>query len=79
MANGCPVVSFQNKLIREILGDSAALFNPSEISDIAEKIKSILVSDDIGNEYVKKGFNLFNEYQWQKCANITTKAYKKFI
>tara|TARA_A100001388_G_C28754694_1_gene494309 strand:+ start:433 stop:1533 length:1101 start_codon:yes stop_codon:yes gene_type:complete len=79
MANGCPVAASKTSSLGEILGDSAALFNPSEISDIAEKIKSILVSDDIGNEYVKKGFNLFNEYQWQKCANITTKAYKKFI
>ena len=79
MANGCPVAASKTSSTGEILGESAALFNPLEVSDIAEKIKSILISDEIGNKYVKKGFNLVDKYQWQKCANITTKAYKKLI
>ncbi len=79
MANGCPVAASKTSSIGEILGESAALFDPLVISDITEKIKSILTSDDIGKEYVKKGFKLINKYQWQKCANITTKAYERLI
>ena len=76
MANGCPVAASKTSSVGEILGDSAALFNPLEISDITEKIKSILVSDDIGNEYVKKVLILLKNINGKNVQTLQPKLIK---
>ncbi|MEZ8382421.1 glycosyltransferase family 4 protein [Vibrio splendidus] len=48
MASGTPVICSNSTSLPEVVGDSALLFNPRDVSDIANKIVNIFSDDDSG-------------------------------
>lgn len=75
MARGVPVVSSNAACLPEILGKGAIYFNPLDIDDIVEKIKKVLLDDQVKKELIRKGFEQVKKYTWQKMAKEILEIY----
>ncbi len=49
----------------EVVGDAAVLFNPYEVSDIANSIQSVINEQIDSNEYIKKGIKQYRKFSWE--------------
>jgi len=76
MKRGVPVVSSHATCLPEILGNAAVYFNPQDVSDMAEKIKKVLLDKNLKSELIKKGLEGVKKYDWQKTAEETLTLYK---
>lgn len=88
MARGVPVACSNTGSLPEILGEAVVYFNPLDIDDMAEKMRSILSNDGIkktlSNDRVKKdliekGFEQVKKYNWGKMAKETLRVYKNIV
>lgn len=75
MKRGVPVASSNATCLPEILGKAAIYFNPLDVNDIAEKIKKILLDEDLRKRHIEKGFKQIRRYSWRKMAEETLKIY----
>jgi glycosyltransferase involved in cell wall biosynthesis len=77
MAAGIPVVSSWGGALKEILeipnsGKSAGLlFDPYDLTDMEEKIKTVLGSREIRKEMIEGGKKRAGEFSWDKAARET--------
>ncbi|MFH1129674.1 MAG: glycosyltransferase family 1 protein [Patescibacteria group bacterium] len=76
MKRGVPVVASNLTCVPEILGDAVLYFNPLNVDDIAEKIKTALINREIREELIKKGFEQIKKYDWSKMSRETLEIYK---
>jgi len=79
MARGVPIACSNAACLPEILGEAAIYFNPLDIDDMAEKMRSILSNDEIKKELVRRGFEQVKKYSWEKMARETLKIYKNVL
>lgn len=77
MKRGVPVISSNAACLPEILGTAAMYFDPLDINDIVEKMRSILSNDEAKKELIRKGFEQVQKYSWQKMTKQTLEIYKK--
>lgn len=75
MARGTAVASSNAACLPEILGEAAIYFNPSDIDDMADKIKKVLIDEDLRKKLIQKGFEQVKKYDWRKMAEKTLKVY----
>lgn len=69
MAAGRPIVSSDLPSIREVLNEeNAVLVKPDSPEAIAEGIKKLLESEDLGNRLSQNAFNEAQLYTWEKRA-----------
>lgn len=77
MACGCPVITSNNSSLKEIAGDAALLINnPDNASEIAKKIKKIILNKRLRETLNQKGLKKIKEFSWKKTAEKTLEAYK---
>ncbi len=75
MANGCPVICSDIPVFREIYGEAALYFDPSDIIDMSDKINIAYKTE--GREALKsQGFEQVKKYSWQKLAQQTLQVYE---
>jgi len=79
MKAGLPVVSSNRTSLPEVYKDAALYFDPSNIGEIADKIKMVLEDKKRRGELIKKGKIVASSYSWQKTAEETIKIYKQVI
>ncbi len=80
MANGCPVICSDIPVFREIYGEAAIYFNPTDANDIKNKMDSLCYHDlnhDIREEMARKGHEQVKKYSWQKLARQTLAVYNE--
>lgn len=65
MASGCPVIASTAASIPEICGDAVLYFDPLDPKQIANSITLFLESEILRNEYVIKGLNHVEKYNWE--------------
>lgn len=75
MKRGVAVISSNTACMPEILGDAALYFNPLDINDMADKIKKALISEDLRQNLIQKGFEQVKKYSWQQTAQKTLEIY----
>lgn len=76
MAHNCPVLSSNAGSLPEIYGPAALYFNPEDVAEIAQAIKTI-IHDPAQREKLKKlGQEQIKKYSWDKCAKETLDIYK---
>lgn len=64
----------------EVLKDSVEYIKPTNIEDIAEKMKCVILNKDKFNDNINKGKKLLKEYTWNKFGSKFIQLYKnKFI
>ena len=71
-----PVISSNAACLPEILGAGAVYFNPSDIKDMAEKILSVLASDDLKQNLATKGQENLKRFSWQSTDSQTQRTYQ---
>lgn len=76
MAHGAPVVSSNATCLPEIYEDAAIYFDPLDVSDMAERINSILSDPKLHSQLIKMGREQASKYSWQRMAEQTLKIYK---
>lgn len=77
MQAGTPVVSSNRASLPEIYGDAALYFDPSNINDIADKIKMVLTNNKLRRDLIRKGQKRAQKYSWRKTAESTLEVYKE--
>ena len=76
MLHGAPVVSSDATCLPEIYGDAASYFNPLDISDMYEKINTVINDQELRERLIKKGYIQSKKYSWEKMAKETLDIYK---
>jgi glycosyltransferase involved in cell wall biosynthesis len=61
------------------LGDAVIYFNPLNIDDMAEKIKTALVNREVREDLIKRGFEQIKKYSWSQMAKETLEIYKTIL
>lgn len=75
MASGCPVISSCASSIPEVVGSAGVYFEPTEVESIQYAMEKVLLSKDLQNELIKKGFENVEKFTWKKCAQETLTVY----
>lgn len=75
---GLPVVSSDRSCLPEILGDSALYFDPENILDMAEKIKTALNDENLRQKLIIAGEANIKKYSWGKMAKEIREMYISF-
>lgn len=73
----CPVISSNRASLPEVGGNACLYFDPSDISDITEKIAKVLDSQTIRNELIEKGLSRYRDFSWKKLADETMSVYNQ--
>jgi glycosyltransferase involved in cell wall biosynthesis len=69
MASGRPIVASDLPSIRDVLNESnAVLVKPDDASSLAEGVRSVLLSKELGDKISKQAFSDVSKYTWQKRA-----------
>jgi len=79
MACGTPVLAAKINALQEIAGDAALFFDPYNVSDLAENIKSIFENTYLRKDLIKKGRVKARDFSWLKTAQDTLKVYEKIL
>ncbi|MFN3966994.1 MAG: glycosyltransferase family 4 protein, partial [Endomicrobiia bacterium] len=76
MACGCPVVSSNTSSMPEVLRDACLYFNPYDVEDIKEKMKTVLENNSLRNELIQKGLERAKVYSSEKMVENILDIFK---
>lgn len=79
MSYGCATIVSNTSCMPEIGGEGSFYFNPYDVEDISNQIIKLLSDASLRTSKVKKGYELCNEYTWEKCANEHIKVYESLM
>ncbi|MDB5183184.1 MAG: group 1 glycosyl transferase [Candidatus Saccharibacteria bacterium] len=68
MALGCPCIAYSNSSITEIAGDAIVLVESGK--SMAQEIKTILDSESIRRDLIRKGVLQYKKFPWENTARI---------
>jgi glycosyltransferase involved in cell wall biosynthesis len=71
MAAGLPIACSNRGPMPEILKDAGVYFDPESPEQIANAMKTIMLSPDKRAEYADRAFKYAGEYTWSRCARQT--------
>ena len=78
MACGCPVLTSDIPVEREVCGDAALYFNPLEPNDILHTITQFLHDADVTKEKMRqKGYENITRFSWEKSAQVLMRIVKE--
>lgn len=70
----CPIIASDIKVFKELLGDNYLSFNPNDVDDIVNKIKSFIEKKPNFNYE-----NILKQYSFEKMTDETVKIYKNIL
>lgn len=79
MMCGCPVVASRTQALVEVCDEAALFFDPKDINDMADKIKTAVDNLLIRKKLVKSGKEVASKYSWKKVAKDTIRVYEKAV
>ena len=69
MKCGCPVLSSDIPVLREVCGDAAIFFNPYHVEEMRDTIRQFLNADKtLRSTLVSKGFVNAKRFSWEKTV-----------
>jgi glycosyltransferase involved in cell wall biosynthesis len=74
MSCGCPVVCAEIEAVREVCGDAAKYFDPSDHRKLASLIESLASSEAECERMRAAGLKRANEFSWQEAAERSLSA-----
>ena len=78
MANDCPVICSNIDIFKEIAGDAAEYFDPTNLESFKDKIEEVIYSNSRIKELKLLG-KLNLKIMIERCANETIKIYERLI
>jgi len=79
MAAGCPVICSNAASLPEVCVEAAMYCNPYDHIDIAEKIRKLILNNDIRKKLIEKGKIRAKHFSWNDCAKKYTDIFEKLI
>lgn len=79
MVLSCPVVSSNAGSLPEVGGDAAIYFDPTDMTDMTNKIEKMVKSESLRKEMIKKGLKRYKMFSWKKLAKQTLEVYENSI
>lgn len=76
MACGVPVITSSSGAISEMVSDAALLVNTHSGDEIKHALVTLLGSDELRQDLVKKGFERVKNFSWRKMAENTLRIYE---
>ena len=75
----CPVVMSNTSSLPEVGGEAAIYFDPNNIDDMREKIKSVIINKDLRDDLILKAKTQRQKFSFEKTAIETKKIYEKLL
>ena len=72
-----PVVASKTNAIVEVASDAALFFDPYDVLDMINKLKTVINNSKVRSELIKKGNKRVKEFSWKNTARETINTYKK--
>jgi glycosyltransferase involved in cell wall biosynthesis len=79
IALGCPVITSNIPVLKEIMGEDIACFNPYDIDDMAQKLLQALTDEDLRFQLLKKGKERLKFFDKDKIINEFIEYFNYFI
>jgi glycosyltransferase involved in cell wall biosynthesis len=79
MSLGCPVACSHTSSVPEVVGDAAALFEPTSIEDMRHAMESVLNATATAKSLVERGHARAEQFSWQRCAEATAAIYRETL
>lgn len=79
MAAGCPVVTSDIPVIREIVGEAALRADPARPEAIAEAIEKVLADRELRGRLKNLGKKQASRFTWEACARKTAGVYDALL
>lgn len=76
MRSGCPVIGYNQPVIREVGGTAAILFDTLNEANFKKAMEN-LANDDFKTALLEKGFEQSKKYSWEKCSRETHEFYSQ--
>ncbi|WP_168196614.1 glycosyltransferase family 1 protein [Bdellovibrio sp. ZAP7] len=77
MSLGCPVVTSNEGVLKEVTGEAALHASPHSPQEIAEKLEQLIHSEELRSKMIKLGKEHSRRFTWKTCAEETLKVYQK--
>jgi glycosyltransferase involved in cell wall biosynthesis len=74
---GCPVAASKAASIPEVVGDAAQMFDPENVEDMQDAMRTVLNDQHLSAELVRRGRERAERFSWDKCANETISLYRQ--
>ena len=78
MQCGAPVIASNSTSIPEVVGSTAALFDPNSVDDIADKLQRILTDDEFRADLIARQLQQSQRFSWDESARRAIKAFEYF-
>lgn len=80
MKCGTPVAVSRAACLPEVCGDANALFfDPCDPADIAEKLYTICINEEMRDQLILNGLHHVEQFTWEKMANETLAVYNSVL
>ena len=79
MAAGCPVITSDIPVIREIVGEAALRVDPTAPKDLATAILRVLDSPELRDQLRAEGRARARRFDWGHCAEQTLQVYRQVL
>lgn len=79
LALGCPVITSNIPVLREILGEEIASFNPYDVNDIAAKLIMALTDDNLRENLLAKGKERLKIFDKNRIIEEYLKVFKEVL
>jgi glycosyltransferase involved in cell wall biosynthesis len=79
MACGSPVCASRTGSLREVGGGAAAYFDPVEIEEMSETLRSVLSAQDVRCDMRRRGLARAALFSWRRAAEETLSLYERVI
>jgi glycosyltransferase involved in cell wall biosynthesis len=77
MAVGCPVICSKTQALVEVCDDACLYFDPNNVNDLVDQIKTFSNDKKSREEYIMRGFEQVKKYNWDKASKETLDVYAK--
>jgi glycosyltransferase involved in cell wall biosynthesis len=77
MACGAPVITSNTSSLPEVAGDAALLVDPSDTTELAQAIQTLLENEELRSQLVQKGYLQAQKYTWDSSARRILRVYQR--
>ncbi|MQL51388.1 glycosyltransferase [Desulfofundulus thermobenzoicus] len=77
MRHGVPVLCSGTTAVGEVAGGAALVFDPTDITDLHNKMLMLIENPALRQELVEKGNVHVTSFSWQRCAKETLALYEQ--
>ena|SRR3989344_6133025 len=78
-ASGCPVICSEGGSLKEVGGEAAVYFNPTNLNQFISIINEVLPNKSLREKLSNMGLKHAQQFSWQKMAEETKEVYQRIL